>query len=380
MMEAFLDAALTLNNRHLREWKGQGKKIIGYTCSYVPDEIFHSADILPFRLRGTGTGSTTVGDTYFGPFICSFPKCILQLAGEGQYDFLDGVVVTPGCDSMRRLDECWRKAGHDDGHRVPGFFHYFGVPHKRTDYSLNWFVDEMRNLIKEVEDHFRVSVNHEKLHQSIALYNEGRTLLQEMDRLRTGEEGFLSGTDALAVVLAGTAMPKEIHNQRLKDFIKELKQMDPIPGGKKRIMLVGSANDDMAFVKTIESDRAVVVADNLCFGPGRQSDRVEETGDPVEALARRYLYANHCPRMFGDYKQRLRILKDKIERAKIDGVILQNIRFCDLHGSENGLFEKALEAMGVPCLRLEREYGPLVETGRIKMRLDAFIERISRNL
>ena len=61
----------------------------------------------------------------------------------------------------------------------------------------------------------------------------------------------------------------------------------------------------------------------------------------------------------------------------MDGVILQNIRFCDLHGSENGLFERDLEASGTPCLRLEREYGPLIETGRIKMRIDAFLERIS---
>ena len=59
------------------------------------------------------------------------------------------------------------------------------------------------------------------------------------------------------------------------------------------------------------------------------------------------------------------------------GIILQNIRFCDLHGSENGLFEKDFEKMGIPCLRLEREYGPLTETGRMKMRIEAFFERIS---
>jgi benzoyl-CoA reductase/2-hydroxyglutaryl-CoA dehydratase subunit BcrC/BadD/HgdB len=67
-----------------------------------------------------------------------------------------------------------------------------------------------------------------------------------------------------------------------------------------------------------------------------------------------------------------------VKNGKIDGVILQNIRFCDLHGSENGLFERDLEANGIPCMRLEREYGPLVETGRMKMRVDAFIERIQQ--
>jgi benzoyl-CoA reductase/2-hydroxyglutaryl-CoA dehydratase subunit BcrC/BadD/HgdB len=81
--------------------------------------------------------------------------------------------------------------------------------------------------------------------------------------------------------------------------------------------------------------------------------------------------------MFGKYKERLAILRQKIERARVDGVIMQNIRFCDLHGSENGIFERDLEAAGIPCLKLEREYGPLVETGRIRMRIEAFLERIS---
>jgi len=98
----------------------------------------------------------------------------------------------------------------------------------------------------------------------------------------------------------------------------------------------------------------------------------------VSALVNRYLSHNECPRMYGDYKNRLLSLKEKIESAKIDGVILQNIRFCDLHGSENGLFERDLEKEGIPCMRLEREYGPLVETGRMKMRVDAFLERLNR--
>jgi hypothetical protein len=47
---------------------------------------------------------------------------MLQLAGEGKFSFLDGAIITPGCDSMRRLDECWRKAGSDIEGAVPHFF------------------------------------------------------------------------------------------------------------------------------------------------------------------------------------------------------------------------------------------------------------------
>ena len=81
--------------------------------------------------------------------------------------------------------------------------------------------------------------------------------------------------------------------------------------------------------------------------------------------------------MLGYYKSRLAYIMETARKAKIDGVILQNVRFCDLHGSENGVLERDIESAGIPCMRLEREYGPLVETGRIRMRIDAFLERIS---
>jgi len=54
---------------------------------------------------------------------------------------------------------------------------------------------------------------------------------------------------------------------------------------------------------------------------------------------------------------------------------LQHIKFCDLHGVDNMLFERDLESEGIPCLRIEREYGSF-DTGRIKTRVDAFLERI----
>ncbi len=142
-------------------------------------------------------------------------------------------------------------------------------------------------------------------------------------------------------------------------------------------MLLGSSSDDVELLRSIEGDQAVVVADNLCFGARAHLLPVAEEGDPVEALAARYLARYDCPRAFGAFAQRRDATLAQVEAARADGVVLQNIRFCDLHGADNGLMERALEERGVPCLRLEREYGPLVETGRIAMRVQALLERIA---
>jgi bcr-type benzoyl-CoA reductase subunit C len=377
MMKEFLEASTVINNKHVKQWKKNGKKVVGYTCSYVPDEIFHAAGMLPFRIRGFGATDNTISDTYFGPFVCSLPKCMLQLAGEGKFNFLDGAIITPGCDSMRRLDECWRKAGSDVEGVIPPFFFHYGVPHKYSDYTIKWLTEETQRLIKAVEEHFKVKIADADLKKSIKLYNHSRKLLDRFETLRTMDAPPFNGEDALAVILAGTTMPREEYNELLEQFIAKAEKS---PGIKDRVrlMLVGSANDDVGLVRVMEGKKAIVVADNLCFGSRFYTDQVEEDGDPVSALCKRYLGHNDCPRMYGDYHRRLNILIQKVEKAKIDGVILQNIRFCDLHGSENGLFERDLEAKGIPCMRLEREYGPLVETGRMKMRVDAFIERIQQ--
>ena len=377
-MRFFHDAATRIENHAITRWKRSGKKIVGYTCSYVPPEIFHAAGILPVRLRGIETDGMEIGDAYFGPFICSFPKCLLQLAGKGVFSFLDGVLIVPGCDAMRRLDECWRKAGEDHQGIVPVWFDYFDVPHKSEVHGMNWFVQEIRNLIQRIERQFEVSISETALRDSIREYNRGRRLLKAVEALRAEKNLRVSGTDVFSATIAGTVLPRQEYTRQLEKWLADLSEREPLESGKKRLMVIGSISDEIDLFQLIENGTgAVVVAENLCFGVRYEGNEIPEDGDPILSLARHYLETSVCPRMFGKYKQRLALLRDKIERAGVEGVIMQNIRFCDLHGSENGLFQRDLEAEGIPCLRIEREYGPLKETGRIKLRIEAFLEQIA---
>ncbi len=377
-MESFQEATAHLYNRFIEDWEKTGRPIVGHTCSYVPAEIFHAAEILPVRLRGIETEGMEIGDAYFGPYICSFPKCLLQLAGKGKYPFLNGAIITPGCDSMRRLDECWRKAGEDYPGVVPDYFYYFDVPHKTRPHGMRWFAEEIRNLMASVERHFAVTVSQEALQRSIALYNRGRKMLGELEEIRSRPEVLLSGTDAFAVAIAGTVMPREIYTESLEQLLAELKTRAPLTDKTIRLMVIGSISDDIELIRLIEQNPGVaVVAENLCFGVRYEGHLIAEDADPVSALAEGYLGESTCPRMFGKYKERLAAIREKIQSAAVDGVIMQNIRFCDLHGSEHGLLERDLEAEGIPCLKIEREYGPLTDTGRINMRVQAFLERLA---
>jgi benzoyl-CoA reductase/2-hydroxyglutaryl-CoA dehydratase subunit BcrC/BadD/HgdB len=229
-----------------------------------------------------------------------------------------------------------------------------------------------------VEKHFNVSITNEKLSTAIKEFNKGRRLLSEIENLRSKDDVVVSGTDVFAATVAGTVMPRDEYIKELEKWLVTLKnRRKPLSENKHRVMLVGSISDEIALFELIENTgKALIVGENLCFGIRFEGNEIKEDGDPIAALAQHYLASSVCPRMFGKYNERLAILKEKIETSKAQGVIMQNIRFCDLHGAENALFERDLEAMGIPCLRVEREYGPHIDAGRMKIRINAFLERI----
>jgi benzoyl-CoA reductase/2-hydroxyglutaryl-CoA dehydratase subunit BcrC/BadD/HgdB len=134
--------------------------------------------------------------------------------------------------------------------------------------------------------------------------------------------------------------------------------------------------DDVDFIANVEDLGAIVVTDALCFGTKSFWNLVDESGDVFENLVDRYYEHPPCPRMTGAYPQRLAFVKEQVERANVRGVILQHIKFCDLHGTDNALLKRDLERDGIPVMELERQYGPLADAGRIRTRVQAFLERI----
>jgi bzd-type benzoyl-CoA reductase N subunit len=366
--------ANTLSNPAVEEWKKAGGKVVGYSCTYVPEEIIHAAGILPFRIRGTGCVGTSVADAWLTRIAnCSFARSVLELALTGEYDFLDGVVFNNGCDHTRRAYENWKAQD-----KTPSFMHMLPVPHVITDDGLEWYRQEVATFKERLEDSFGVQVTSEKLREAIGVYNESRRLLKQLYGLRAQKAPQITGAETLRVVIASTSMPRKDYNRLLKDKLSEISNRPGITDYRARLMMVGSINDDPALVELIEDLGGLLVADSMCFGARYFWDLNDETGDPMNSITARYYQHIPCPRMYGALSERLDFLTSAAREANVDGIILQAIKFCDLHGVENVLLERALEKEGIPTLKLEREYGPLADTGRFRTRVQAFLEQMGR--
>jgi len=368
----FVQAGTTLYNAYLTKWKRDKKKVLGYYCSYAPEEIIHALGFLPFRIRGTSCQDTVLADAILSRFNCSFVKASLNLALEGQYRFLDGLITANSCDHTRRMIDIW-KAKEINAKEFPHFF--LSIPHVITEAGLEWIKTEMTNFKESLEKTFQVSLTDENLHNSITLFNENRELLKEIYKLRIADEPKITGSEFMSLMIANQSAPKEICNSELRNILEILKARKGTENIRARLMLVGSYVDNPDFLKIFEDVGGMLVTDALCTGVRYFWDQIETSGHPLIDIIRRYYNKMSCPRMMDQHQTRLEFIKDQVKRAKVDGVVLQRIEFCDLHGSDNMLYSHELEELNIPVLNIDREY-LMSDVARFKTRIEAFIEQI----
>jgi len=371
-----LNELLTLparkDNPHLKEWIDNAGRVVGVTCTYAPEEIICAAGLLPYRMEARGCADTDLADVYFHRFNCTFARSLLQAGLAGDYKFLDGFCVLNGCEQIRRLYEVWQKVV-----RTP-YQYMVTIPHSISDAGLAWYREEIFNFKENLVGNFSGRLTEADLWRAIRVYNETRRLVQELYDLRKAENPPITGADAARIVLSAYIMPREKYNALLQEALKEIRKKKGISGYKARLLIGGAALDDPQLMELVEGQGGLIVSDTLCFGTRSFGTLIEESGDDaLDAIAKHYYNRNPCPRMQNQFPSRLRYTQEMARGAKVDGVILERIVFCDSHGVDAPMLAERLEEQGIPTLVLEREYA-LSDVGRLRTRVEAFIERIAR--
>ena len=357
------------DNRYqaIEEEKKQGRKAIGWVCTYVPEEILYAAGMNPVRILGS-EGETPLADAHMYSNLCTFVRSALQMGLEGKYSFLDGYVTCNTCDHIRRLFDVW-------SHYInTSFTHIISLPHKITDASQKYFQTELIRLKEELEKITSKRITEDSLKQAINIYNQSRVRLQKLDELRKREAPPITGAEALDVALAGMVMPRERYNQMLEKLLADLANRQGIDGDRLRIMIAGSELDHSEYVKVIEDLGAIVVAEDICCASRYIGDPVLTDGNPMEALANRYLTKAQCPRMRPPTERHARI-RNTLKEYKIDGIIYQVIKFCNLIGEDYPILRNAIKDLNIPILVLNREYS-VAGLGQMKTRVQAFFESL----
>ena len=355
----------------VRDWKQRGKRVFGWLCTYVPEEVLHAAGILPVRITGYDRETDLDdGNAYLYTNSCSFSRSCLQMGLAGEYDFLDGVVGASTCDGARRLFDVWRS------YIGTPFHHVVSVPRKYSQEAVLLYRREVVRFQQHLEEFLGAEVPDEALRASIELYNESRRLLHALYEFRMKDNPPVTGAEVMEVSNASYRMPKELFNAWLKELLDELAASKVAHTYRARLMVVGSVLTNPEFVASIEHEGGLVVTDELCTSTRYWGDLVypEKFDSLQEALAHRYLNNFPCARMFPSDERFDRIV-DYVRKFKVDGVVSQIIRYCVPYAHDVPLLTKRLAGAGVPVLGLDLEYGTS-GSGQIATRVQAFLEMI----
>jgi benzoyl-CoA reductase/2-hydroxyglutaryl-CoA dehydratase subunit BcrC/BadD/HgdB len=354
-------------NIAVREWKAEGGRVVGFVGLGVPEEIIHAARMLPFRISGDNESlplqkaqACMLADT------SSAARTILQMALDGQYDFLHGVVVSVANDGATALMDNWR------AYAPRPYMDSVCSPLRRTEEAFALYLadlEDWRNRLSEARGAYIVERD---LERAIKVYNQGRALMQKLYALRKRDRPPVTGAETLEIVKAAARMPREQFNELLEMLLREIASTGREIRKSSRLMIIGSELDNSTWIEAVEELDAVVVTDELCAGTRYCFGEVDASLPPMEALARYYLFARSPDAGVWPAGERFKHIFSMAEQYKVDGVISRTQRFDAEYGHDKVFLKKEMDERRIPILDLDVDYGD-GRSAELAKRSEAFL-------
>lgn len=375
---------LEASNELILQAQSEGRTCVAYTCSNVPEPLLNLPGAFSVRLRAPRTGSFDVGTYYLTSFLCEYSRALLERAIEGGYTFADCMITPDGCTMMNRCVENMELLKTMGENKPNFFFEYMEIPMKGDDNGLNLYVIQCKNhILKPLNEHYGIDISDAAIRQAVKDHNRVCELIRAIGDFRKEDAPRITGYEFAVLTLATYACPKDKLIPILEETLEEVKTREPDPKDKYRVRLeiVGSEVDDTDFIKLVEETGAYVCADRFCYGslPDRDPIVLTDDEDALTQICRQYMNRGQCPRYMDTPKMKARrAYAAKIaEEYKADGIIYQQVKFCDPWAYERMLGSHILpDDYNVPVLSVDRPYSINSSLGQMRTRVQAFIESV----
>ena len=359
----------------------EGMHPLGYNCYYIPETLLNLPGCFSSRLRAPRCVSTDIASYYMTTRNCPYVRSILERAIEGGYNYLEALFGAESCAAMERMEEHFVLINPVKNEKF--FSTIIDPPMKGDENNLKYYKAQLQlKVVDKLRDELGVDVSEEAMKKAIEDHNEISRVITEIGDFRKLSNPPITGYEFHVIQLVSQVCPHYLILPYLQETLEELKTREPEPKFpfRARVALVGSEVDDPGFTKLIESCGAMVVADRYCFGsfPSREQIVIQQGETAFDAICRHYLHWNQCARFMDGMKidQRHSEVKRLVDEFKADGVIYENMKFCEFWSYEqvlaNHIFTNELH---IPCCTIEKEYA-LGAVGQLRTRFQAFIESL----
>ncbi|MBR3297341.1 MAG: 2-hydroxyacyl-CoA dehydratase [Firmicutes bacterium] len=369
------------DNELVEQAKAEGGLAIGYTCYHIPEVLLNVGNCFSVRLRAPRTGSIDIATYYMSNYTCEFARALVERGIEGGFNFLDGLSGVDACSMMNRFYEHFEILKMNE---KPNFFvTHTDMPYKIEDYTVRSYIKQMQiRLLDVMHKAYGVDVSDASIRAAVEEHNEVCRIISEIGQMRKADNPVITGYEFHILNLVSYTCPKKLILPYLRETLEELKTREPDakPAFRARVAIVGSEIDDPGFTKLIEECGARVVSDRFCFGstPGREVLELKDDEPALDQICRRYMELSECARYISDEKvAQRRETADRLAREfKADGIIYEQMKFCDFWGFERALVSHIMsEEKGWPVLSIDRPYNAK-SSGQLRTRFQAFVESL----
>ncbi len=335
-------------------------RVMGYFCSYIPEELIIAAGFSPVRIV-PGTSDASLAQAHLQSYTCYLARACLHRALRGELGSTAGIIFSHTCDTMQGLADIWPQA-------CPGtFVETFNCPTVlSSEKAFLYIIAELERVKKRLEDFTGRPIGEKNLREAVKLANRKRFLLQKLASKREK----IPAVQFFQAVNRALTLPLE----EAISFLESLDLEEEGPSERLRVVLAGSTIDDLTLVEFIEESGGKIIDDDFCNGTRYFQTLADESLPPMEAIARRLLERPLCPCKFlrpGAYSQNF---LEKARRSRARGAILVRQKFCDPWGWEFPLMQSVFRDGGIPLLMVEVEQPGA--TGPAVTRIQAFMEML----
>lgn len=360
----------------------EGKHALGYNCYYIPEVLLNLPGCFSSRLRAPRCSSTDVANYYMTNRVCPYVRSILERGIEGGYNYLEALFGAESCAAMERMEEHFFLV---DGivKNDKFFVTQIDPPIQGDRIGLDYYKAQlMLKVVEPLRDKLGVDISEEAMREAVEQHNELCRIITEIGDFRKLDNPPITGYEFHVIQLVSQVCPHYLILPYLRETLEELRTREPeekFPF-RARVALVGSEIDDPEFTKLIETCGAMVVADRYCFGslPSREEIEIKPNETAFDAICRHYLHWNQCARFMDGMKidQRHHETERLVKEYKADGVIYENMKFCEFWSYEKVLASYIfINELNIPCCTIEKEYA-LGAAGQLRTRFQAFIESL----
>lgn len=375
------------HNELIRQARDEGRICAAFTCENLPEPLMNLPGMFSVRLFAPHTASTDMASYYMTSLLCETSRALLERAIEGGFNFADCLIAADGCTMMNRAAEnmALLHTMDGDGDKPDFFYEFMEIPLKADENGVELLKLQCRNhILGPLHEKYGIDVSDDAIRKAVDEHNRVCRLIREIGEFRKEDDPRITGYEFHILTLATYVAPKYLLIDKLEETLEELKTRKP--DGRKwraRVAVVGSEISDTGMIKLIEDCDTYVCADRFCFGsmPGRDPIIIDESSDEdiLTQVCRHYAMLGQCPRVMNMEKVygRKQYVNDIAKEYKADGIIYEQIKFCDPWAYERMMGSVMLrEDYGFPVLSVDRPYNIEAGAGQMRTRVQAFVESI----